>query len=232
MFGQPIFNNKVYLDENNKIIMNKNIEIGDFYEGGYVFRLFNDNIEPSCETSIFDGEFGANPFEIYPPNDPSIHTYYASGVCHGLVANTLNYTGIAPFEPAYNIADNCKGKICSDILIADPIPPIMSYPNPIPLTHNSCVRKCTDLVSNGYSDWFLPSYVEMNCLYNACKLHGFGNFEDGAYWCSNGATPTYGYIINFNDPDHNSIRPGERSILYHYNLGILQEAKYVAIRQF
>ena len=44
-------------------------------------------------------------------------------------------------------------------------------------------KLCGDLVLNGYSDWYLPSFDELAKLY-AMKVLGFGGFVDTAYWSS------------------------------------------------
>ena len=39
---------------------------------------------------------------------------------------------------------------------------------------------CSELILNGYSDWFLPSLDELNLMYEA----GIGGFASEAYWTS------------------------------------------------
>jgi len=46
---------------------------------------------------------------------------------------------------------------------------------------------CTDLVLNGYGDWFLPSRNELSLIYSNVHIAGIGNFStNGAtfYWSS------------------------------------------------
>ena len=43
---------------------------------------------------------------------------------------------------------------------------------------------CAVLDSNGYKDWFLPSYGELDLMRRNLKLNGHGNFGSGLYWSS------------------------------------------------
>jgi len=43
-------------------------------------------------------------------------------------------------------------------------------------------RKCSDLVFNGYNDWYLPSKDELNQLY--INKAAIGGFDSGDYWSS------------------------------------------------
>jgi hypothetical protein len=47
---------------------------------------------------------------------------------------------------------------------------------------NCAARICSNLVLNGYSDWYLPSHVEINILYN--NRVAIGGFAQGHYWSS------------------------------------------------
>jgi hypothetical protein len=59
---------------------------------------------------------------------------------------------------------------------------------------------CDELSVNGYDDWFLPSYEELNFMYGSLHRRGLGNFRNDSYWSStanyNGETP---FAINFAD---------------------------------
>jgi hypothetical protein len=41
-----------------------------------------------------------------------------------------------------------------------------------------------ELVSNGYSDWRLPTKAELKAIYDNLKRYGIGNFENEYYWSS------------------------------------------------
>jgi hypothetical protein len=49
----------------------------------------------------------------------------------------------------------------------------------------SAAQLCSDLVLNSYSDWFLPSFDELDEIFAALSTAGLGNLVPGvAYWTS------------------------------------------------
>jgi len=60
-------------------------------------------------------------------------------------------------------------------------------------------RRCSDLVAYGYSDWYLPSADELNCLYvNRASLGGFYTFSGIVYWSSTETNANWANAQNFN----------------------------------
>lgn len=49
---------------------------------------------------------------------------------------------------------------------------------------NIAARLCSDLVLNGFDDWYLPSMDELNLLYTNLKAAGIGKLSDELYWSS------------------------------------------------
>ena len=49
-------------------------------------------------------------------------------------------------------------------------------------------RRCYDLVSDGYSDWFLPSFDELKLLFSNLKLTSKATFQNTVYASSSEAT--------------------------------------------
>jgi len=49
---------------------------------------------------------------------------------------------------------------------------------------DKAAQLCDALVYGGYSDWFLPSRMELNLMYENLKVFGVGGFEGDWYWSS------------------------------------------------
>ena len=79
----------------------------------------------------------------------------------------------------------------------------------------SAAKYCSDLVSGGYSDWFLPSKNELNEIYENLYIVEIGGFAPGTYWNSSeyNATTSWAQIFSdgtqYNDSksDSNYVRP-------------------------
>ena len=56
---------------------------------------------------------------------------------------------------------------------------------------------CNDLVSGGQSDWFLPSYDELNLMYKNLHTNNQGNFNNSTYWSSVDSNSSHAYYANF-----------------------------------
>lgn len=75
----------------------------------------------------------------------------------------------------------------------------------------TAAKACNDLVLNGKSDWFLPSFDALNFMYINLYLKGFGNFVAGDYWSSSESS-----FLNARAGDFGSglsITPSKSSIL-------------------
>ena len=57
---------------------------------------------------------------------------------------------------------------------------------------------CDQLSLNGYSDWFLPSYTELNKMYINLRQANLGGFSNTYYWSSTQISSTLAYIELFN----------------------------------
>jgi hypothetical protein len=63
---------------------------------------------------------------------------------------------------------------------------------------NTAARKCSDLIQDGYNDWFLPTLDELQWIYDNLHKKGIGNFAQGVYASSSEANsdPIWGPTIN------------------------------------
>ena len=108
---------------------------------------------------------------IFQPGDAG----YVAGEWHGLIAAAQDLPGTYFW--------GCNG---TDISGADGYTIGTGAQNTLDIVNAGCggaAQACADLVLNGYSDWFLPSFEELNQLY--INLNSSGGFqENGWYWSS------------------------------------------------
>jgi hypothetical protein len=126
---------------------------------------------------------------ILQPGDPG----YDANVPHGLIA--------APSDQSTGAQWGCYGTAISG---ADGIAIGTGNQNTIDIM-NGCgsagiaARICGDLVLNGYSDWYLPSYNELYKLYlNRTAIGGFGG---AYYWSSSEINNLQAYLVILNYPN-------------------------------
>lgn len=69
--------------------------------------------------------------------------------------------------------------------------------------YESSAKICSDLVLNGYNDWFLPSKDELGLMYTNLKVIGLGGFDKSEYWSSseyNNSDYAWGYDFLHGNP--------------------------------
>ncbi|AOW11013.1 beta strand repeat-containing protein [Flavobacterium gilvum] len=120
---------------------------------------------------------------IFQPGDSG----YIAGQTHGLIATTVNQSTNAQW--------GCSGTSINTSTS------IGTGQNNTTAIINGCTtssiaaRICNDLTSGGYSDWYLPSYYELQTLYSNRAV--IGGFSGGYYWSSSQSSATIAYSINF-----------------------------------
>ena len=107
--------------------------------------------------------------------------FYLDGTgCHGLVAKTTDEAGTYQWSSTnfqtwayasgiYGGAQNTKKSIARAIAESRTCP---------------AASVCDNLVSGGYTDWYLPSKDELDMMYVNLHLQGLGNFQTNFYWSS------------------------------------------------
>lgn len=71
-------------------------------------------------------------------------------------------------------------------------------------TSGIAARLANDLVLNGFTDWFLPSYDELNLIYTNVASIGLGGFSNHSYWSSTQDGANQAFTINMNNGSPNS----------------------------
>ena len=122
---------------------------------------------------------------IFVPGDNG----YVSGQTHGLIATTTNQSTGSQWG-------------CSGTSIAGTSTAIGTGFSNTTAIVNGCTtttiaaRLCNNLVSGGYSDWYLPSRDELVKLYNNRTI--IGGFNNFSYWSSSQSGTTTAWSVNFN----------------------------------
>lgn len=134
---------------------------------------------------IGDNYQGGKIAYIFNPGDPG----YVSGESHGLIVTVNDYTS------TQGNGWGCQG---STITGADGRALGTGKQNTIDIiagcaTAGIAARVCGDLVLNGYSDWFLPSEIELTAImFNGGAI---GGFTQDYYWTSSEYSSTHAYRL-------------------------------------
>jgi hypothetical protein len=160
---------------------------------------------------------GVNPIDLYDCGVPLDSLYgkaYGGGLLFyldvnnlygfdGLIAGHLDLTG----SPAWL----CEGTDNSDIPNSSGAAPYSGPGSDIGfglsntvlgcLNPASAARRCLSF-NNGFDDWFLPSYKELEAMYQNLHQQGFGNFDNSInalpYWSSSEFDANSAPILFFN----------------------------------
>lgn len=63
----------------------------------------------------------------------------------------------------------------------------------------SAAKLCSDLVQEGYDDWYLPTSGDLALIYQNVHSQGLGNFINTSYWSSTSYSASYAYAFKFYD---------------------------------
>lgn len=113
---------------------------------------------------------------------------YIAGQTHGLITTTSNQSTGAQW--------GCSGTSITgtSTALGTGLANTTAIVNGCTSTSNAA-SICNNLSSGGYSDWYLPSYNELNKLY--INKTSIGGFSAVSYWCSSQSASTTAYSINF-----------------------------------
>ena len=160
----------------------KNYSIGDTGPaGGLVFYDCDEDNETGNADGLSSSECGWRYLEAAPAD---LASTYVFGYCRtGEDTDNLFVNG----TPTYNAAD-CTGtaigtgKANTQFLVAAMGTEVYSASSGSTKTADYAAKLCDDYSAGGKSDWFLPSYDELNLMYaNKSSIGGFAVFY---YWSS------------------------------------------------
>ncbi len=153
-------------------------KVGDFFRGGVIFHIFED------------GEAG-----------------YVASEIHGLIA--------APMDTSTDVRWGCNTTDIVDLANVPDAPPTIAGANIgyganntasiVDVANGGCseagaAKLCADLDLNGYTDWFLPSILELVLIYQNQAIINEGSVANdgtsmsgGWYWSSTEASNTHAW---------------------------------------
>lgn len=112
---------------------------------------------------------------------------YISGQTHGIITPSVNQSSGAPW--------GCSGtSINTSTSFGTGQSNTVSIVNSCS-TSNTAARICNNLSYGGYTDWYLPSYYELEKLFINRSI--IGGFNSVSYWSSSQNNNTSAYSINF-----------------------------------
>jgi hypothetical protein len=125
---------------------------------------------------------------VFQPGDPG----YVAGQTHGLIAAEADLVSGAKLEWS-NVYYTAVGTNVGLGTGAANTAAIVAQPG----CTAGAAKRCDSLGEGGYSDWYLPSLVELNKLWaNRAAIGGFGGT---VYWTSSEFAADKANIVNFND---------------------------------
>lgn len=121
---------------------------------------------------------------ILQPGDPG----YIAGETHGLIA--------APSDQSTGIQWGCYGTLVGGTSLALGTGAANTAIVSAACGAGTAARLCSDLVLNGYSDWYLPSRDELYKLH--INISSIGGFTTSFYWSSSESVADGAWTILFN----------------------------------
>lgn len=139
--------------------------VGDSYQGGIIFWVYDSNGEHGLIVSRADQGAGIRWYNGIN------RTTGTSG--DGINTGAMNTAIIVAAQIADNQNGNFAAKVAADYSIQDD-----------GLTACTPVNQSPPATEICYGDWYLPSAVELNLLYNAKVASGVSNFVANSYYWS------------------------------------------------
>ena len=138
---------------------------------------------------------------ILQPGNPG----YVSGETHGLIAATTDQSYGIIWATAPNQTTSVPGGTSIDIGTG------LANTDKIITQNGAGTNYAAGLAraynGGGYSDWYLPSSLELDRLY-AMKVLNYGNFTNGNYWSSSEYSAILGYFQYFDGGSWTAINKG------------------------
>jgi len=150
----------------------------------------------------------------FNPTFPSMGARYGGGIVFSLSADKKSGLICSEFDQSTNAVWGCYGQQVCCVTSNNGISNTNTIVNSC--WENGAARICSDLVLNGYDDWYLPSIDE---LYSICINQSLiGNFSNVYYWSSTQYSnlQAHAFTLPF----------GAQGQIYKNNLGGVRAIRY------
>lgn len=164
---------------------------GTNYLAGHGFSISTSTVSLFAKWSILRGTGPAGGLVFYDK---------------GSYSNGWRYTEAAPYNQSGGVEWGCNGILISG---ADGTAIGTGEQNTSDiefrcLTPGTPADLSSNLIINGYDDWFLPSKDELHKMYDQLKTFNVGGFSSDYYWSSTENGPTSAWAEGFQGGDQNT----------------------------
>jgi hypothetical protein len=154
---------------------------------GLIMSVYSSCVEEKAVLKMGDSYQGGLIAYILEPGDNG----YVIGETHGLIVAPANQSdGIQWYNGTYVITEATDSALFAGANNTDRIVQKQG-------SGNYAAKICSDLILNGYDDWYLPSIVELSLVRGNLNQLGFDLAKGDVFWSSTEETDMYAATLWF-----------------------------------